>query len=176
MAYPKRTHCIHGHAFDEANTYVPKPGVRTCRRCVYLRKRATDIANRAEGIPQKRYGKMLDREYVREYDRQRRSSVEYKSHRNTGRRVRYRTDEAYRVAQKESASQTFLASPQPYRERAHRACDDMLDPYVIRLLTRELGGKPAADALKQADNYWLIELYRAKLKLKRLIRWPQNGK
>lgn len=29
-----RTHCIHGHAFDEANTYIlPRNGSRVCRKC-----------------------------------------------------------------------------------------------------------------------------------------------
>ena len=29
----KKTHCIHGHLFDEANTYVGSKGRRQCRIC-----------------------------------------------------------------------------------------------------------------------------------------------
>ncbi len=29
----RKTHCIHGHLFDEANTYWRKCGGRACRRC-----------------------------------------------------------------------------------------------------------------------------------------------
>ena len=34
-----QTHCIHGHEFDEANTYVRPNGTRACRTCVNGRKR-----------------------------------------------------------------------------------------------------------------------------------------
>ena len=36
-----KTHCIHGHLFDEANTYYPPPprGGRVCRTCVRIRHR-----------------------------------------------------------------------------------------------------------------------------------------
>lgn len=37
-----RTHCKHGHAFDEANTYVTPKGVRQCRTCKRLRQRVYD--------------------------------------------------------------------------------------------------------------------------------------
>lgn len=29
----RKTHCKHGHAFDEANTYIKKTGKRDCRAC-----------------------------------------------------------------------------------------------------------------------------------------------
>ena len=29
----RKTHCVHGHEFDDANTYVTKLGRRRCRRC-----------------------------------------------------------------------------------------------------------------------------------------------
>ena len=34
----KKTHCVHGHVFDEANTYVHKSG-RKCRTCARLNAR-----------------------------------------------------------------------------------------------------------------------------------------
>lgn len=34
----RKTHCIRGHAFDEANTYItPKRGRRHCRACALIR-------------------------------------------------------------------------------------------------------------------------------------------
>ena len=30
----KQTHCIHGHAFTAANTYIRRNGCRTCRECM----------------------------------------------------------------------------------------------------------------------------------------------
>lgn len=30
----QQTHCIHGHAFDEINTYERPAGGRDCRRCM----------------------------------------------------------------------------------------------------------------------------------------------
>jgi HNH endonuclease len=35
-----KTHCVHGHVFDEANTYRPARGDRQCRRCRADRERA----------------------------------------------------------------------------------------------------------------------------------------
>lgn len=35
-----KTHCPHGHAYDEANTYVGKKGERHCRSCGRLRDQA----------------------------------------------------------------------------------------------------------------------------------------
>lgn len=29
----ERDHCVHGHAYDEANTYIDKRGHRGCRTC-----------------------------------------------------------------------------------------------------------------------------------------------
>lgn len=49
--HPQRTktHCKHGHLFDEANTYVDKHGYRSCRTC----SRAADIRsyNRRRSTP-----------------------------------------------------------------------------------------------------------------------------
>ena len=38
----RRTHCIHGHLFDEANTYWRKdrPGTRICKACTKARMKA----------------------------------------------------------------------------------------------------------------------------------------
>ena len=33
-----KTHCIRGHAFDEANTIQRRPGHRECRACVGIRR------------------------------------------------------------------------------------------------------------------------------------------
>lgn len=35
-----KTHCIHGHPFDEANTRVTPQGHRSCRTCARIRVRA----------------------------------------------------------------------------------------------------------------------------------------
>lgn len=32
-AKAQQTHCVHGHPFDEANTYVRPNGTRACRIC-----------------------------------------------------------------------------------------------------------------------------------------------
>lgn len=52
------THCVHGHPFDEANTYYASDGSRSCRACGRERARAkkqmlgwiTDLLDRA-GVP-----------------------------------------------------------------------------------------------------------------------------
>lgn len=36
-ANSKKTHCIHGHPFDEKNTYHETPTIRRCRTCVTAR-------------------------------------------------------------------------------------------------------------------------------------------
>lgn len=36
----ERTHCPHGHPYDEENTYVTKKGSRMCRECMRQRTRA----------------------------------------------------------------------------------------------------------------------------------------
>ncbi len=36
----RKTHCIRGHAFDEANTYRAPRGTRECRRCHLEKQRA----------------------------------------------------------------------------------------------------------------------------------------
>lgn len=35
----RKTHCVHGHLFDEANTHIDKRGRRHCRMCSRLRRR-----------------------------------------------------------------------------------------------------------------------------------------
>lgn len=35
----KKTHCLRGHVFDEANTWVGATGRRACRACERIRKR-----------------------------------------------------------------------------------------------------------------------------------------
>jgi hypothetical protein len=37
--YARATHCVHGHPFDEANTYVTSKGLRHCRTCKLIRER-----------------------------------------------------------------------------------------------------------------------------------------
>ncbi len=46
----RKTHCIHGHPFDEINTYLRPTGGRTCRTCKRLRQRAhrRSVARRSE--------------------------------------------------------------------------------------------------------------------------------
>lgn len=39
-ANARKTHCKHGHPFDEANTYLRPGGGRTCRTCRAARERA----------------------------------------------------------------------------------------------------------------------------------------
>lgn len=34
----RKTHCLRGHAYDEANTYITPDGRRDCRSCAQLRK------------------------------------------------------------------------------------------------------------------------------------------
>lgn len=42
----KKSQCIHGHPFDETNTYVTPDGRRNCRTCRILAKRAFRARNR----------------------------------------------------------------------------------------------------------------------------------
>jgi hypothetical protein len=48
--YPRKTHCINGHAFDEANTLVKRDGERACRACGRERMAAKRAALRARGL------------------------------------------------------------------------------------------------------------------------------
>lgn len=43
-----KTHCKWGHPFDEANTYRPKPGHRTCRTCARNYQRRLRARRRTE--------------------------------------------------------------------------------------------------------------------------------
>lgn len=48
----RRTHCVNGHPFDEANTYFKLGGGRSCRRCKYLWKlKHKDDGLTATGAP-----------------------------------------------------------------------------------------------------------------------------
>jgi len=38
-ARPPKTHCRHGHAYDEANTFLNSAGYRECRTCLRSRGR-----------------------------------------------------------------------------------------------------------------------------------------
>jgi HNH endonuclease len=44
--HARRTHCKHGHPFDEANTWRDKQGSRHCRTCHNLRTRQARAKNR----------------------------------------------------------------------------------------------------------------------------------
>lgn len=46
----RKTHCKHGHAFDEANTYVASSGGRHCKLCLARRDRERKARKRAQGI------------------------------------------------------------------------------------------------------------------------------
>jgi hypothetical protein len=48
--YELRSHCSHGHSFDESNTYLNPQGVRICRAC----KRASDTRRRVDAYRQSR--------------------------------------------------------------------------------------------------------------------------
>lgn len=50
----RKSHCIHGHPFDEENTYISSTGARKCRVCIrarkakyYAQKRRDNTENRA---------------------------------------------------------------------------------------------------------------------------------
>ena len=43
----RRTHCVHGHPFTDANTYVTTKGYRACRACHNARGREAKRAARA---------------------------------------------------------------------------------------------------------------------------------
>lgn len=47
--WASRTHCIHGHPFDEANTYE-YDGRRHCRTCARRRTRESQRRRRAQGV------------------------------------------------------------------------------------------------------------------------------
>lgn len=41
----RKTHCVHGHPFNEANTRIRANGYRQCNECQRLRNRAMWLAN-----------------------------------------------------------------------------------------------------------------------------------
>ncbi len=41
-----KTHCVNGHAFDEANTYVTAEGYRSCRACTAAAQRRYRVKQR----------------------------------------------------------------------------------------------------------------------------------
>lgn len=43
----RKTHCLNGHLFDEANTYLDPRGSRTCRECRRARSRVSEARRRA---------------------------------------------------------------------------------------------------------------------------------
>jgi hypothetical protein len=45
-----KTHCINGHAFDEANTYIDREGKRKCRECMNKRKRDSYWAKKRKEV------------------------------------------------------------------------------------------------------------------------------
>lgn len=44
-AKARQTHCVNGHPFDDANTYIAPNGVRKCRACGRERRRRYRAAN-----------------------------------------------------------------------------------------------------------------------------------
>lgn len=42
-AHARKTHCVRGHAFTDANTYRPPSGQRTCRKCKAARRRTYQL-------------------------------------------------------------------------------------------------------------------------------------
>jgi hypothetical protein len=47
----RKTHCKHGHEFDEANTYITKTGGRACRACA--RRAQAELKARRRAAPPK---------------------------------------------------------------------------------------------------------------------------
>ncbi len=45
----RQTHCVHGHPFDERNTYVGRRGRRECRSCHNTRERRRHAAEAIHG-------------------------------------------------------------------------------------------------------------------------------
>jgi hypothetical protein len=47
----RKTHCLRGHPFDDANTYVNPAGARVCRTCRAEYRRAYDRRRHAVADP-----------------------------------------------------------------------------------------------------------------------------
>jgi hypothetical protein len=80
----EKTHCLHGHPFDEANTYWTKRGQRDCRACNRGRSRRLLNDPRNRELAKARYRALRALDSV---------AVERA---NTRQRERYRTDPEYR--------------------------------------------------------------------------------
>ena len=50
QGWARKTHCVNGHPFDEANTYVRANGERNCRRCAAERESAKRARLRKNGL------------------------------------------------------------------------------------------------------------------------------
>lgn len=64
-----RTHCVHGHPFDEANTWLDKKGKRRCRSCDHAQQEKRREVKRDEVNAWKRAWYAKNRETVREQQR-----------------------------------------------------------------------------------------------------------
>jgi hypothetical protein len=65
--HARKTHCIHGHPFDEANTYRTAKGWRFCKTCQRARKAARKAARRKGEVltcPTETQSKSIDYQIV----------------------------------------------------------------------------------------------------------------
>lgn len=51
---PPKTHCKHGHPFDEKNTHITRAGMRQCRKCHSIREAGYKRARRLSKMPEAR--------------------------------------------------------------------------------------------------------------------------
>lgn len=163
-----RTHCRRGHEFTTENTYTFHVGGsprRVCRACDRTRRqrhrtegryKTAEIKARRAACQKAYYqtteGKEKRRMIKARIKERYHKDVEYQSKILEGQRVRYR------------------ANPEPYRARGRANNDNLVDTVIRRRLSRYYGGKVLCDELKKPENRWLIDLERARLKLKRLLQ------